>query len=259
MRLKDRVAIVTGGGTGIGMAIAIGFAKEGADIVIAQRRIELAKKAAEEIRVIGRRAIAIKTDISIKGDVDNLVDQTMKSFGRIDILVNNASLFPMSSFLEISEEELDEIFSVNLKGTFILTQRVAREMINRRRGKIINISSGHSIVGNPGLTHYTITKGGINAFTRGLAAELGPYGINVNAIVCGFTPDTEGVQSILSSIGEERAKNLLEAIVSQIPLKRVGVPEDFVGIALYLASDESSFTTAECIVVDGGRVYTRMR
>ncbi len=259
MRLKDRVAIVTGGGTGIGKAIALGFAREGADVVIAQRRMELAEKTAEEIKVIGRRAIAIKTDISIIRDVNNLVDRTIENFGKIDILVNNASLFPGGSFLEISEEELDRVFSVNLKGTFLLTQRVAKEMTSRRKGKIINISSGRSIVGIPGLTHYTVTKGGINAFTRGLAAELGPYGINVNAIVCGFVPDTDGVNALFSSLGEGLSRKILETQILQTALKRFGKPDDFVGIAVYLASDESNFITAECITVDGGLAYTRMR
>jgi NAD(P)-dependent dehydrogenase (short-subunit alcohol dehydrogenase family) len=252
MRLKDRVAVITGGGTGIGKALALGFAAEGANLVIAQRRVELAEAVAAEIRKMGRKAMALKADISVNRDLDVLVKQTIETFDKVDILVNNAAIYPFCSFLEFPEEEIQKVIDINLKGTIICSQKFAREMAKRRYGKIINISSTHSIRGMGSVVPYSATKGGINAFTRCAAFELGQYGITVNAILSGFVPHEEVRKNIIQMAGEEGLNSIIKAQSMQTPMGRVGEVDDLVGLAIYLASDESRFMTAECIILDGG-------
>lgn len=252
MRLKDKVAIITGGGTGIGKGIALAFAREGADLVLAQRRVELAEAAASEIRKTGQGAIALKVDISISSDLDMLVEKTIKEFGKIDILVNNAAIYPFFPFLELPEEEIEKVLDINLKGTIISTQKVSREMVKRNYGRIINISSTHSIRGMGSGVPYAAAKGGINAFTRCAAFELGQYGITINSILSGFVPHEEVRKNIIQMAGEEGLKSIIKAQTIQTPLGRVGEVDDLAGLAIFLASDESRFITAECIIVDGG-------
>lgn len=252
------MALVTGGGTGIGKAIALGYAREGADLIITQRRLDLAEKTSREIEAVGRKTIAVKADISKKLDLENLVKLSVERFGRIDILVNNAGIFPSKPFLELTEEDIDRTLEINLKGTILCTQAVVREMVKRRQGKIINISSLQAICGMSNFVPYACSKGGINALTRALAVELGPYGICVNCIVCGFTL-TEGTEQIVSDSGEEFFQLLCDAAKARSPLGRVAYPEDYVGLAIYLASEESNYMTAECIALDGGGAHTRIR
>lgn len=252
MRLKDKVAIITGGGTGIGKAIALGFAAEGAHLVLAQRRVGLAEVVASEIRKMGREAVALKVDISISSDLDILVERTMEIFDKIDILVNNAAIYPFYPFLEFPEEEIGNVLDTNLKGTILCTQKVARVMVKRGYGKVVNISSTHSIRGMGSVVPYSAAKGGINAFTRCAAFELGQYGITINAILSGFVPHEEVRKNIIQMAGEEGLNSIIKAQTIQTPLGRVGEAEDLVGLAIYLASDESRFMTAECIILDGG-------
>lgn len=255
MRLKDKVAVVTGGGTGVGRAIALGFASEGADLVIAQRRLELAKQVATEIERLGRQALAMRVDIANNDDNARLVTETLNKFGKIDILVNNAALTGVSKpFLDITEGDLDQVFSVNLKGTFLLTQRVAQEMVKQNKGKIINISSGQSLVGLSNYTHYAASKGGINAFTRALAAELNRHGIHINTIAVGFLPHEE----LRKGVPEALWETLVGYMKAINPLGRTGRLEDVAGLAVFLASEESDFINAQCISVDGGDKLVRV-
>ncbi len=244
MRLQNKVAIITGGGTGIGKAIALGFAREGAHIVLAGKELPQLQTAAEEVNTLGRQSLAIKMDLLSSKEAGAMVTQTVEKFGRIDILVNNAAIYPATPFLEMSEEEWMNVIEVDLNGIFRCTQPVAKEMVKHNSGRIINISSGQGLLGIPLMAHYTAAKGGLIAFTRAIAAELSPLGINVNCIAGGlFYTDT--VKKLLPP-------EFFDSFAKSIPLRRIGVPEDWVGTALLLASDEGSYITGETISVDGG-------
>ena len=244
MRLQNKVAIITGGGTGIGKAIALGFAKEGAHIVLTARDLTRLQNTAEEIKTLGHESLAIKMDVLSSKEVNEMVKQTIEKFKKIDILVNNAAVYPATPFLEISEEEWIKVLDVDLNGVFRCTQAIAKEMVKQRSGKIINISSGQGLLGIPLMAHYTAAKGGLIAFTRAIAAELGPLGINVNCIAGGlFFTDT--VKNLLP-------QEFFENFAKSMALRRIGVAEDWVGTALLLASDEGSYITGETISVDGG-------
>ena len=247
MKLKDKVAIITGGSAGIGKAIALGMAKEGANIVITARNEERLKIAEQDIKNVGVEVLALKSDVSVLSDINNMVDKTIKKFGKIDILVNNAgSNAPPKPFLEKDEETFDKIVAVNQKGVFFCTQFVAREMVKRRYGKIIGICSAQARVGVPLSTEYAGTKGAMLAMTRAMAAELSPMGINVNAIACGLTTDTNMLAAF------NYPKEMIQTIVNATPLRRTALVKDYIGIAVLLASDEGSFITGQTISVDGG-------
>lgn len=246
MRLKDKVAIITGAGRGIGRAIALAFAGEGADIVIAEIDFQSAKRVGKEIESIGRKSLAVKTDVSFSKDVNQMVGQTIDEFGKIDILINNSAIYPMGPFLEETEEEIDRVFAVNLKGAFLCTQAVAKQMVRQKKGKIISISSGQGRIGVALQAHYSATKGGIISATRAWAAELSPLGIHVNAICPGITL-TENVKDLIP-------RDMKEAVKEQTPMRRLGVAEDYVGITIFLASSESDFITGQIISVDGGLI-----
>jgi len=243
MKLKDKVAIVTGAGQGIGREIALAFAREGAKVVVSDIT-EKMKEVVEEIKKMGGEAIAIKCDVSKLEDAINLANETLKNFGRIDILVNNAGIFPFKNFAEMEEKDWDKVLKVNLYGTINCSKAVVNQMINQKYGKIINISSiaGYA-VGFTQLTHYSATKAGIVGFTKSLALELAPFNINVNAIAPGPI-ETPGTQELRKETYEQFKKN--------IPIGRWGKPIDIANLAVFLASDDSSFITGQCIIVDGG-------
>ena len=246
MKLAGKVAIVTGGGAGIGKVLALGLAKEGADIVITDINEARLQEAERDISTIGVNVLALKSDVSVLADIQTMVDKTIERFGKIDILVNNAAVYdPVCPFLEKAESAFDRVTRVNSKGVFFSTQAVAKQMVKRNYGKIININSAHARLGIPGNSDYTGTKGAMLSITRTIAAELSPMGINVNSIACGLTP-TEGYRE--SNYPQE----MIDFVVGMTPLRRLGKPEDYVAMVVLLASDDASFITGQTISVDGG-------
>jgi len=246
MKLKDKVALITGSTRGIGKEFAIGFAKEGAEVIINGRNLEKAKAVAKEIEDWGVRSMAIDADVSLSQDVTKMVEETIKQFGRIDILVNNAGVNPFILEAEkIKEEGWDQVLDVNLKGVFLCCQAVAKKMIGQGGGKIINISSAAGILGEQGFLPYCVSKAGVMTLTRILAYEWSKYNILVNAIAPGFVAGGMNTPILNKEI-------LVSGLTQQVPLKRLGNPEEIVKIALFLASEDSSYINGTTIVADGG-------
>ena len=243
MRLKDKVALVTGGGRGIGKAIVLALAKEGADIVTCDINLESLKEVAAEVEKLGRKVLILKTDVSKMGEVEEMVKKALDKFTKIDILVNNAGITRDNLILRMSEEEWDQVLDINLKGTFNCLKTVTRPMMKARSGRIINIASVVGIMGNPGQANYAASKAGIIGLTKSAAKELASRGINVNAIAPGFIETT-----MTEALGDE-AK---EKLTSQIPLKRLGEVADVANLVVFLASDDASYITGEVVKVDGG-------
>jgi len=241
--LSNKVAIVTGGGTGIGRTIALEFAKAGADVVVGSRKQVNLDRVAEEIKALGRHSLAIATDVRIPEQVDNLVKQTVDRFGRIDILVNNAGASFMCPVEEMTPNGWDTIININLKGTFLCCQAAGKVMIQQKKGKIINIASVSGIDGHPRMAHYGAAKAGVINFTKTLAIEWAQYNINVNAIAPGWI-ETAGVraQKILTTETEK---------TKAIPLELPGRTEDVAYTAIFLASEASNHLTGETIIVRG--------
>jgi len=240
-RLSGKVAIVTGSAHGIGQAIAERFGAEGATVVVADVNAEGAQVVADGINGAGGKAVAIPTDVSSKDAVDHLYDETLRQFGTVDIVVNSAGLVNTERhFLEGDEAWWDKIHAVNLKGTFLSGLRAANHMARHGGGAIINVSSGGATRAHRGNAAYDATKGGIEALTRAMAVDLGPYGVRVNALIPGsvntsdMTPETKA----------ERGK--------AIPMGRVGEPEDMTGAVVFLASDDAAYVSGQMVAVDGG-------
>ena len=246
MRLKDKVAIITGSQRGIGYGIAEEMAKEGAKIVISDLDLNGCKKVSEQLAKKYRvESFAVKCDISKKDEVENLIRQTLKKFNRIDILVNNAGVVRFGPLLQKTELDWDLTLDVNLKGTFLCTQAAAKQMAKQKQGKIISIASIAGFVGFDNISDYCASKGGIINLTRELALELSPLGINVNAIA-------PGVIETPMTIPMLKDKKQRAGLLAQTPLGRVGQPKDIGRAAVYLASSDSDFVTGHTLVVDGG-------
>lgn len=244
MRLEGRVALVTGGARGIGRAIALALAREGADVAICDIDLEGAKEVARRISALGRRALALRADVSRYEEVQQMIREILTRFGKIDILVNNAGIIRRGSFEEHSEADWDRVIAVNLKGTFNCAKEVIPLMKEQRYGKIINISSVAGKIGDiASAPSYGASKGAINAFTKSLARELAPYGINVNAIA---------PHAIETEMSAEWSEEKRRQIISQIPLGRLGRPEEVAEAVVFLASDGASFITGEILDVNGG-------
>jgi 3-oxoacyl-[acyl-carrier protein] reductase len=248
MRLKHKVAVVTGGGVGIGRAYSLGLAKEGAKVVVADIQEQEAKNVASEIAQAGGEALAVPVDVTSAEKTRDMAEATLKKYGRIDVLVNNAGLYTAikkKPFTEITGEEWDKVMAVNLKGLFFCVQAVYPAMKKQGKGKIINISSGTTLGGTPFFVHYVTSKGGVIGFTRALARELGPDNIAVNAITPGLTLSSPQQQAVLTSqqLQDRRKKRCFQ---------RDQLPQDLVGTVIFLSSEDSDFITGQTINVDGG-------
>ena len=245
MRLQNKTAIITGAGSGIGRAIALTFAKEGAKVVVADWSEEGGKETMEHIRKINGEAVFVKTDVSKTADIDKMVKTCLDKFGRVDILVNNAGIVKFGPLHETPEEDWDAVLNINLKSVFLGSKKVIPEMLKQGQGKIINTTSIAGLVGFENVGPYCASKGGIIALTREMALEYAKNKINVNCIAPGVIK-TAMTKDMLA---DQATKAAFEA---QTPYPRLGEPEDIAMAALYLASGESDFVTGQVLVVDGG-------
>ncbi len=243
MTPNNKTVIVTGAGQGIGKGIALEMANEGYNVVVSDINPESATTVSTEITNTGAKSIAIKCDISLISDIDNLLKTTIENFGQVNVLVNNAGIYPFKPFLELTEADWDKVIDINLKGTFLTNQAVAKIM--PEGSKIINISSIASFVGFENLVPYCGSKGGVNSFVRALALELAPKKINVNVVAPGAI-ETPGAQA--------PNEDLRQQTIAVIPWKRMGTSADIANIVAFLASDKADYITGQTIVVDGGYI-----
>jgi glucose 1-dehydrogenase len=248
-RLAGKIAIVTGSGSGIGQAIAIRLASEGASIVVDYRKhIDQAQETKSKAEAAGGKAILVQADVSKIADTQNLVDQAWQQLGRCDILVNNAGIEKEAPFWDVTEADYDAVLNVNLKGAFFLAQAFVRRLRTAKQpGRIINISSVHEDMVFPNFSTYCISKGGMRMLMRNLSVELGPLGITVNNIAPG---------AISTPINAElmEDKQQLNALLANIPLGRMGTPDEVAGLALFLASDDAAYVTGSTYTIDGGLI-----
>jgi NAD(P)-dependent dehydrogenase (short-subunit alcohol dehydrogenase family) len=250
--LKGKVAVVTGGGRGIGQAIAFAFAKSGAKVVITSRKTQDLEATAAEIKAFGGEAFPLPAHLGKTDEIKNMVNTVMDKFGRIDILVNNAGASPaINSVLESDERLWDTIMNLNLKGAYFVSQAVAKIMVKQGGGKIINIASVDGFNPEPGVSIYSISKAGIRMITRAFASELISYNIQVNTIAPGPI-STKMMNSHWGHLSPEEAQKAKEAVEKMLPSGRIGHPDEIAGAALYLASAASNYTTGAEIIIDGG-------
>ena len=243
--LDGKTIIITGGGTGLGLAMVRALARAGADLVIASRRQGPLDEAALEVEQLGRKALAISTDVSDSSQVDSMVAIALEHFGKVDVLINNAgrtSENVQSPIWEISDEDWRMGLDVNLSGAFFCARAVSKHMVDRGSGKIINVASGFGMRGGRDIYIYTCSKGGMIQLTRTLAVSLGRFGVTANTIIPGFIP----------TVGADAMKEALPSSGSTIPIGRLGVPEDIGPIAVFLASQASDYMNGEIMTLDGG-------
>lgn len=243
MKLAGRVALVTGAAQGIGKAVALLLAQNGADVVVSDINLEKAEETAKEVQTLGRKALAIKVDVAKLADVEKMVEAILSQFGKVDILVNNAGIARDKLILRMTEEDWDAVLNINLKGTFNCTKTVVRHMSKQKSGKIVNIASVVGEMGNAGQGNYAASKAGVIGFTKTIAREFAQRGINVNAIAPGYieTPMTDALP--------DKAKEELKRL---IPMDRLGRPEDVAEAVLFLVSEASSYITGQVLNVNGG-------
>jgi 3-oxoacyl-[acyl-carrier protein] reductase len=243
LELSGKVALVTGAAQGIGKAIALLLARNGADIAVSDINLEKAGETAKEIEAMGRKAMAVKVNVASPQDVEGMVESILGRLGRIDILVNNAGIARDKLILRMAEEDWDAVVDVNLKGTFICTKAAVKHMSKQRSGKIVNIASVVGEMGNAGQANYSASKAGVIGFTKTIAREFAQRGINVNAIAPGYieTPMTDALP--------EKVK---EELKRMIPMERLGRPEDVAEAVLFLVSEASSYITGQVLNVNGG-------
>lgn len=242
MRLKDKTAIITGGGSGIGLATARAFCKEGAKVILFGRRKEKLVSAADEL---GNSALIVQGDMTHNDDLDQLINKTLNNFKGIDILVNSAGLFNGAPLHEISDSQWDEMMDINIRSVFQLTRRVLPIMMAQKSGSIVHISSILGLIAVPEVAAYNVSKGALNQFSRSIAVEYGSYGIRSNSICPGLI-ETDMTADLMKDA------SLMQEWSKEYPIGRFGKPEDVASACLFLASDESSFITGTVLPVDGG-------
>ena len=241
--LAGKVAMVTGAAQGIGKAVALLLARNGADIIVADINLEKAEETAKEIQALGRKALAVKVDVGNLDDVIRVVQTVLEEFSQIDILVNNAGINRDKLILRMTEEDWDTVLKINLKGTFNCTKAVVRHMSKQRSGKIVNIASVVGEMGNAGQANYAASKAGVIGFTKTVAREFAQRGINVNAIAPGY------IETPMTDVLAEKVKEELRRL---IPMERLGKPEDVAEAVLFLVSEASSYITGQVLNVNGG-------
>jgi 3-oxoacyl-[acyl-carrier protein] reductase len=247
MRLKNKVALITGAARGIGKEIALVFAQEGANIVVCDVNRPQIEEARKEIEAQGVQVMGLEADVTNFAEVEGMINKILDKFKRVDILVNNAGITRDGLLLRMSEADWEKVLAVNLKGTFNCIKAASRIMIKQRAGKIINIASIIGIIGNIGQANYSASKAGIIALTKTAARELASRSINVNAVAPGF---------ICTQMTERLPDELKNKMLAQIPLNRFGLPRDVANVCLFLASEEACYLTGQTIVVDGGMVMS---
>jgi 3-oxoacyl-[acyl-carrier protein] reductase len=245
-RLEGKAAVVTGGGRGIGRAICLAFAREGADVVVNYAsRDQPAQEVVSAIEAMGRKAVAVKGNVAVKADVERIIQTAIEHFGKIDILVNNAGVSKPNMLYKMTEEQWDEVVDIQLKGPFLCIQAASRYMMERKYGKIINVTSSAGLWGTKGQINYSSAKGGIVALTKSAARELAGFGITVNVVQPGYV-STEMTEKIRTD------PKLREIYMGRILLGRFAEPEEVAHTFVFLASDEANYITGQLICVDGG-------
>lgn len=243
--LADKVAVVTGAGRGIGRAVALAYARMGADVACVSRTEENSAKAAAEVKALGRRAWAVAVDVSDTAAVNTATGKILDEAGRVDILVNNAGVTRDNLLMRMSEEEWDTVINTNLKGAFNFTKALTRPFIKQRSGRIINIASVIGLIGNAGQSNYAASKAALIGFTKSVAKELAPRGITANAIAPGF------IETDMTAALDDKVR---ESIIGNVPLGRFGSPDDIAHTAVFLALEASGYITGQVLTVDGGMV-----
>lgn len=246
MKLEGKAALVTGASRGIGREIALELARQGADVAVNYSGSEeRANQVVAEIKEMGRNAIAVQCDVSNSESVASMVKDTIDAFGKLDILVNNAGITKDNLLMRMKEDEWDDVININLKGVFLCTKAVTRQMMKQRNGRIINISSIVGVSGNPGQANYVAAKSGVIGLTKTTAKELSSRGITVNAVAPGF---------ITTDMTDKLQDEVKEVMLKQIPLARFGEPSDIANVVVFLASEDSRYMTGQTLHVDGGMV-----
>jgi len=243
MELNHNVAVVTGAAQGIGKVIAMLLSKKGASVVVCDINLDMARETADEIELAGGKCLPLKSDVTSVSDAEKLVKETVEHYGSLDILVNNAGITKDNVLLRMKEEQWDQVMAVNLKGTFNVTKAAIKVMMRKKSGTIINIASITGLMGNAGQANYSASKAGVIGFTKAVAREYADRGITVNAVAPGF------IETAMTDAIPERER---EELIKQIPVKKLGTPEDVAHAVCFLASEEAHYITGQVIGVNGG-------